>query len=278
MSRDVHRHFHDELSQVKVRLLTMSGEAEAALSQAVEALLERDSAKATQVIAGDRVIDAMEVEIEEQCIHLLALQQPMARDLRMLTSALKIANDLERVGDHAVNIAQSTERLLQSRPIAPEPEIVDMARLAREMLSDALEAFIRGDAAAGREVCRRDDQVDALHRSVFRILLTHMMEDPHTIGAGMELFLVSRNLERVADLATNIGEDVVFLVEGRSIKHHANACGESFPVRNPDVLHLSCLFQELFSSPEPPIAPVTSLATIHPGALHVPRREALHLG
>ena len=227
MSRDVHRHFHDELSQVKVRLLTMSGEAEAALSQAVEALLERDSAKATQVIAGDRVIDAMEVEIEEQCIHLLALQQPMARDLRMLTSALKIANDLERVGDHAVNIAQSTERLLQFRPIAPEPEIVDMARLAREMLSDALEAFIRGDAAAGREVCRRDDQVDALHRSVFRILLTHMMEDPHTIGAGMELFLVSRNLERVADLATNIGEDVVFLVEGRSIKHHAEDRGES---------------------------------------------------
>jgi phosphate transport system protein len=102
-----------------------------------------------------------------------------------------------------------------------------MARLAKEMLSDALEAFIRGDAQAGREVCRRDDKVDALHRSVFRILLTHMMEDPHTIGAGMELFLVSRNLERVADLATNIGEDVVFLVEGRSIKHHAEDRGEA---------------------------------------------------
>ena len=105
MSVDVHRHFHDELSHVKVRLLTMSGEAEAALGLAVEALLERDSEKASRVIAGDRVIDAMEVEIEEQCINLLALQQPMARDLRMLTSALKIANDLERVGDHAVNIA-----------------------------------------------------------------------------------------------------------------------------------------------------------------------------
>jgi phosphate transport system protein len=226
MSVDVHRHFHDELSQVKVRLLTMSGEAEAALGLAVEALLERDSEKAQRVIAGDRVIDAMEVEIEEQSINLLALQQPMARDLRMLTSALKIANDLERVGDHAVNIAQSAERLNQARPIAPEPEIVDMARLAREMLSDALEAFIRGDAQAGREVCRRDDKVDALHRSVFRILLTHMMEDPHTIGSGMELFLVSRNLERVADLATNIGEDVVFLVEGRSIKHHSEDRGE----------------------------------------------------
>ena len=227
MSLDVHRHFHDELSHVKVRLLTMSGEAEAALGLAVEALLERDSEKAQRVIAGDRVIDAMEVEIEEQSINLLALQQPMARDLRMLTSALKIANDLERVGDHAVNIAQSAERLNQARPIAPEPEIIDMARLAREMLSDALEAFIRGDAEAGREVCRRDDKVDALHRSVFRILLTHMMEDPHTIGSGMELFLVSRNLERVADLATNIGEDVVFLVEGRSIKHHSEDGGEA---------------------------------------------------
>jgi len=225
MSLDTHRHFHDELSHVKVRLLTMSGEAEAALGLAVDALLERDGDKAQRVIAGDRVIDSMEVEIEEQCINLLALQQPMARDLRMLTSALKIANDLERVGDHAVNIAQSAERLTQARPIAPEPEIVEMARLARDMLSDALEAFIRGDAAAGREVCLRDDKVDALHRSVFRILLTHMMEDPHMIGVGMELFLVSRNLERVADLATNIGEDVVFLVEGKSIKHHAEDGG-----------------------------------------------------
>ena len=216
-----HRHFHDELSQVKVRLLTMSGEAETALRLAVEALLERDAEKARQVIKGDKVIDGMEVEVEEICIDLLALQQPMAKDLRMLVAAIKIANDLERVGDHAVNLAQSAERLLAARPIAPEPEIVEMARLARDMLADALEAFVREDAAAGRQVCLQDDKVDALNRSVFRILLTHMMEDPHSIGAGLELFLVSRNLERVADLATNIGEDVVFLVEGKSIKHHA---------------------------------------------------------
>ncbi|MFI5235848.1 MAG: phosphate signaling complex protein PhoU [Gemmatimonadales bacterium] len=227
MTQDLHRHFHDELNHVKVRLLTMSGEAEAALALAVEALLERDDGKARRVIAGDRAIDALEVEIEEKCIELLGLQQPMARDLRMLTAALKIANDLERVGDHAVNIAQSAERLAESRPITPEPEIVEMARLAREMLADALESFVRGDATAARDVCRRDDQVDALHRSVFRILITHMMEDSHMIGAGMELFLVSRNLERVADLATNIGEDVVFLVEGKSIKHHAEDRGET---------------------------------------------------
>ena len=130
---DSHRHFHDELSQVKVRLLTMSGEAEAALGLAVEALLDRDAEKAQRVIAGDRVIDLMEVEIEEQVINLLALQQPMARDLRTLTAAMKIATDLERVGDHAVNIAESAVRLAQSPRIAPEPELVEMARLSREM-------------------------------------------------------------------------------------------------------------------------------------------------
>ena len=134
---------------------------------------------------------------------------------------MKIATDLERVGDHAVNIAQSAERLLEARLIAPEPELLEMARQARSMLSGALDAFVRGDSVLGREICRRDDSVDALHHSVFRILLTHMMEDPHIIGAAMELFLVSRNLERVADLATNIAEDVVFLVEGKTIKHHA---------------------------------------------------------
>src|SRR5688500_19759480 len=127
MTVDVPRQFHDELSHVKVRLLTMSGEAEAALGLAVDALLERDADRAAEVIANDRAIDDMEMEIEERCINLLALQQPMARDLRMLTSALKIANDLERVGDHAVNIAPTTQRLAQARAIAPEPELIAMA-------------------------------------------------------------------------------------------------------------------------------------------------------
>ena len=221
MSSEAHRHFHDELSELKVTLLNMSGDAQAALAASVEALLQRDGAKAQRVITGDHELDRLELEIEESVIRLLATQQPMARDLRLLTAAMKIANDLERVGDHAVNIAQSAERLLASRPIAPEPELVEMARQARTMLADALDAFVRGDAQAGRAICRRDDSVDALHQSMFRILLTHMMEDPHIIGTAMELFLVSRNLERVADLATNIAEDVVFLVEGKTIKHHA---------------------------------------------------------
>lgn len=222
---ETHRHFHEELADVRSRLVTMSGAAEAALALAVEALLQRDEERAQRVILGDRELDARETELEERCIALLALQQPMARDLRMITSVMRIANDLERVGDHAVNIAQSATRVSRARPIVPEQEIVLMARLTREMLADAIDAFIRGDAAAGREICRRDDQVDALNRSVFRILLTHMMEDPQMIGTGMELFLVSRNLERVADLATNIAEGVVFLVEGKSIKHHAEDGG-----------------------------------------------------
>ena len=217
----VHRHFHDELSELKSTLLAMSAEAQTALASAVEALLQRDAAKAARVISGDHHIDAMENEIEEQVVRLLATQQPMARDLRLLMAALKIANDLERVGDHAVNIAQSAERLLAAPVIVPEPEIVEMARMARRMLADALDAFVRTDAQAGRAVCQGDDQVDALHDSVFRILLTHMMETPHIISAAMELFLVSRNLERVGDLATNIAEDVVFLVEGKNIKHRA---------------------------------------------------------
>src|SRR5467141_4618335 len=216
-----HRHFHDELSELKVALLNMSGEAQAALAAAVDAVLQRDGDKARDVIAGDREVDALELEVEETVIRLLATQQPMARDLRFLAAAMKIANDLERVGDHAVNIAQSAERLLKARLIAPEPELLEMARQARAMLSGALDAFVRGDPKLGREICRRDDSVDALHHSVFRILLTHMMEDPHLIGAAMDLFLVSRNLERVADLATNIAEDVVFVVEGKTIKHHA---------------------------------------------------------
>lgn len=215
-----HRHFHDELSELKSTLLAMSAEAQTALATAVEALLQRDATKASQVTSGDHKIDALEVEIDDLVVKLLATQQPMAKDLRLLMAATKIANDLERVGDHAVNIAQSAERLLQAPPIMPEPEIVEMARMARRMLADALDAFVRADAQAGRAVCQRDDQVDGLHDSVFRILLTHMMETPHIISAAMELFLVSRNLERVADLATNIAEDVVFLVEGKSIKHH----------------------------------------------------------
>ena len=224
------RHFHEELSLLKQRLLALSSEAEDAVGHAVDALLQRDAGLAQEVVRGDRAIDTLESGIEEQGFQLIALHQPMARDLRLLFAAIRIANDLERVGDHAVNIAQCAQRLTGYPQIVPEPELVEMARLARRMLADVLAAFVRGDAPLAREVCVRDDAVDALNDSVYRILLTHMMEDPRTIGSGMELLLVSRNLERVADLATNIAEDVVFLVEGKTIKHHAEDGGAGSPV------------------------------------------------
>ena len=215
------RHFHDELAQLKQKLLDMSAIAEQLVERSIKSLLEHEREAAEEVISGDKRVNALEVEIEQRAIRLLALQQPMARDLRFLVGAIKVSSDLERVGDHAVNIAQSAVRLVDyGGRLTPAPEIEDMARRSRLMLSQALDAFIRGDGALGREVCKSDDAVDALHDSVFRSLLTHMMESARNITPSLELLLVSRNLERVADLATNIGEDAVYLAEGKQIKHH----------------------------------------------------------
>ncbi|WP_309670729.1 phosphate signaling complex protein PhoU [Gemmatimonas sp.] len=215
-----YRHFHDELALLKQRLLDMSERAESLVALAVEALLERDRDKAIAVIEADEELDRLEVEAENQAIAMLALQQPMARDLRFLIGAIKVSSDLERVGDHAVNIAQCAVRLVDQRMPAPAlPALADMARRARAMLSDALDAFIRGDGALGRAVGKADDDVDAQHEGIFRALLADMMGDPQTIAPSLELLLVSRNLERVADLATNIGEDAVYLAEGKQIRH-----------------------------------------------------------
>lgn len=215
------RHFHEELDRLKALLVRMAGLAEESVRLAVEAMLERSREKTIRVLEQDRDIDRLELEIDDLAIQLLALQQPMARDLRFITMAMQISNDLERVGDHAVNIAREVQQLLEVTLFPIPPEIEEMTRLAGDMLRDALDAFVHSDAAAAREIVLRDDRVDSLHNSVFRILLTHMMEDPRKISPGMDLFLVSRNLERIADLATNIAEDIVFVVEGRTIKHHA---------------------------------------------------------
>jgi len=215
------RHFHDQLSSLKEQLLGMSAKAEERTDLAVEALLARDRDKANLVIEGDVDINKLEVQVEQAAVELLALQQPMARDLRFIIGAIKVSNDLERVGDHAVNIAESAIRLAEKPKVSIKiPEIEVMARRARKMLGDSLDAFIRADGALGRQVCKEDDVVDALHDSVFRVLLTHMMADPKTITPSLELLLVGRNLERIADLATNISEDAVYLAEGKQIKHH----------------------------------------------------------
>ena len=215
------RHFHEELDRLKALLVEMAGKAEEMVHLAVQALFERDREKAEDVVQRDHEINDLELQMDDLAINLLALQQPMARDLRFITMAMKMSNDLERVGDHAVNIAQEVGLLIDAPPFPALPEIEEITRLASGMLRDALDSFMRSDSEAARTIPQRDDRVDELHANVFRIVLTHMFEDPKRISAGMDLIMVSRNLERIADLATNIAEDVVFLVEGRMIKHHA---------------------------------------------------------
>ena len=218
------RHFHDELDTLRQRLLEMSGKAEAVLDLSIEALVKRDDGLAEAVLKADSEIDRLEIEVEQAAVSLLALQQPMARDLRFIIGAIKISADLERVGDHAVNIAEATQRMIadsHSYRLRPTPQISVMAKRARQMLREAIMAFVGADGQLGRAVCAADDEVDSLHDSVFRVLLTHMMENPPTITSSLQMMLVSRNLERVADLATNIAEDAVYLAEGKQIKHHA---------------------------------------------------------
>lgn len=215
------RHFEQELAALSEQLLLMGGRVENIIQKAMRALERRDDKLAHEVFADDKIIDRMEIEIEQRCLDLLALQQPLARDLRFITAALKISNDLERVGDHAVNIAGSATRLSQAPELKPLVDIPRMAALATGMLHDALDAFVRRDAEAARRLVRRDDEVDNLNRQLFRELVSFMIENPATITRAMELILVARNLERVADLATNVDEEVVFIAEARIIKHHA---------------------------------------------------------
>ncbi len=224
------RHFEREFEKLKDQLLLMGGRAETIIRKSVEALARRDATLANDVLADDKQLDRLEIEIEERCVRLLALQQPLASDLRFITSALKISNDLERIGDHAVNIAGGALRLNAWPPLKPLVDIPRMSDLAIAMLHEALDAFVHRDAATARRLVRRDDEVDQLNRQVFRELLSYMMEDPATISRAMELILVARNLERVADLATNVAEEVVFIAEARIIKHHADedVSGEDF--------------------------------------------------
>jgi phosphate transport system protein len=213
------RHFHDELDTLQKRLLEMAGIVESCVAHAVDAVLTRNPGATAHIIQEDDRVDELEIEIDERVIALLALHQPMAVDLRLIVATNKAANDLERVGDHAVNIANAARRISETHPLPEVRELAEMATITREMLSDALAAYVTRNAGIARMVCVTDDKVDDLRRSMFRIMFTHMLEDPKRIGGALELLLVSQNLERVADLSTNISEDVVFLVEGRSIKH-----------------------------------------------------------
>lgn len=215
------RHFDQELAELNELLVRMASLAEEQVRSAIDGVKRRDAQAALRTIAGDHGIDALEMEIEDRAISLLARRQPMAIDLRMLVATLKISNDLERVGDHAVNIAQCAQRLAEAFPIDTPHELDRMANLSAAMLRDAISAFINRDADLARDVCLRDDEVDGQNDAVFRVMLSAMAQEKHNIVAALQIMLVARNLERIADLATNLGEDVIYIVEARTIKHHA---------------------------------------------------------
>jgi len=213
------RHFHDELSHIKEKTLKLGSLVETMVEHAVASLVDRDSRLAEETIASDAKVDTLELEIDEGCIRLLALYQPAASDLRFITTAMKISTDLERMADQAVNICQRAVDLNEEPQLKPYIDIPLMSQLSQKMLRDSLDAFVQRDVTLAREVIQADNKVDALKNQVFRELLTFMMEDPRTIPRAIRLILVSRHLERIADHATNIAEMVVFLVEGKDIRH-----------------------------------------------------------
>ena len=215
-------HFQEELDQLKSRLLEMGGLAEDRMSASVRALVDRDHGLVEKVLAGDTPINQLHIEIHGRCVRLLALHQPMAIDLRAIVSAVKINTDLERVGDLAINIAEAALRYLAHPPVKELIDIPRMADIAQGMLRDALDAFVRRDTQLAQQVLDADDTLDALKTQVFRELLTYMLQDPHTIEPSLDLILVSRHLERVGDHATNIAEDVIFMVSARDVRHHAH--------------------------------------------------------
>ena len=214
-------HFSEQLEDLRRNLILLGAEVERQIQRAVQALVEVDAEKARAVIAADSQIDHMEIAIEEQAVGLLALQQPVAVDLRFLVAALKINNDLERIGDHAVNIAEGAERLAGQKPFKPFVDVTYMAEVAMDMLKQSLDAFVNRDAALAKRVIRKDDILDEKNVSLIRELLTYMAENPALITYCLELISISKNLERVGDLATNICEDTIFIAEARWVKHHA---------------------------------------------------------
>ena len=215
------RPFVEELEELKRRLLAMGGLAEERLRMVVRALVNRDHDTLALVIAGDSRVDDLQIEIDDRCFTLLALHQPVAVDLRTVVSTIKINADLERVGDLAVNIGEAAQRYFLHQPVKPLIDLPRMGDLALLMLNEALEAFVSRDVSLARNVLRQDDWLDGLKNQIFRELLTYMLGDPLTIEPGTDLILMSRHLERVGDHATNIAEDVIFIVEARDVRHRS---------------------------------------------------------
>jgi len=216
----IHRHFEDQLNELKGRLVTMGTAAESMIERAVKSLLERDASRLPDVFKTEQEVNELHIEVDERVINLIALHHPVATDLRMAVMCSKIAGELERIGDQAVNICQNTQELLRYPPLKPLIDIPLMAEIARRMLRESLDAFVRQDAALAQKVLSTDDEVDAFKNQIFRELLTYMMSDPGTIPRALALILISRNLERVGDHATNVAEEVIYAAQGRDVRHH----------------------------------------------------------
>src|SRR6186713_2468860 len=213
------RHFEEDLGTLKTRLLEMGGLAEERLRMAMRGLVDRDAGLLEKVLSGDADINRLHLEVDDRCFKLLALQQPMAVDLRAIVAAVKINSELERVGDLAVNIAEAATRALQFAPVKELIDIPRMALIAQEMLRDALDAYVRRDTLLAQKVLTRDDELDSLKTQVFRELLGYMLKDQSTIKASIDLILISRHLERIGDHATNLAEDVIFMVSAQDVRH-----------------------------------------------------------
>jgi phosphate transport system protein len=221
------RHFQEDLETLQSRLLAMGGLAEERVRTAVSSLVSRDVAVIDRVMRGDEPINELHMEIDHRCFKLLALHQPMAVDLRAIISAVKINVDLERVGDLAVNIAEAARRYVTHPPVKKLIDIPLMGDIAQAMLRDALDAFVRRDTALAQHVLNEDDRLDGLKTQIFRELLTYMLQDPSTVEPALDLILISRHLERIGDHATNIAEDVIFMVSAQDVRHQAPGQSES---------------------------------------------------
>ncbi|RMF11482.1 MAG: phosphate transport system regulatory protein PhoU [Alphaproteobacteria bacterium] len=225
--------YDEELERLRAHISEMAGRADAELADAIRALLERDSALAEDVIARDRQLDEMEAEGERMAIRIIALRSPVADDLREIMAMTKIINALERVGDYAKNIAKRATVLIHALPEAPSQLIGLLTSEVRRMLSDVMDAFVRHDADAAIEVWERDARVDAIYDSLFRELLTYMMENPKRITPSTHLLFIAKNLERVGDQATNIAEVVYFAIRGEQLPDHRPKGDESAYLQDP---------------------------------------------
>ncbi len=223
-----YRHYDEELHLLKERLLRMGSLAETSLHRAVEAFVRRDHTHLPEVHEIEKEVNQLEIEVQDRAMKLIARMQPVAADLRFLIMVIKIASEVERVSDQAVNMATSAEKYLDEPPFKKLVVTPVMAERAMKMFRESLDAFVRGDADLARRVLAEDDEVDAFRDSIFRNMITYMMEDPTTISRAISVIFVARNLERVADHATNIAEEVIYLVEAREVRHHHDdASGES---------------------------------------------------